>query len=203
MKRKKPTRATGQDGKPDWPKQLRFDIEYAKQQIRDHGSCDMLLVIYPRSGPPNVLYAGKNLRRDAGSKESMYGMAHLIAIATDATAFAFISEAWMAPADSPVLPSQSERREECIVACVCHRDEHDEKHWLGDMWRIERGPNGKPNGFTHIGADKMVPENFRVRDIIPDQSPNAESVMAARQALAELQNAGVVASQSVRARHDA
>lgn len=175
------------NGKIDWQKQLRFDMEFAKQMLRECGTFQMLTIIYPQDGSPIVLRPG-----NAVSKASYFRMAQLLAISCDAKAFSMMTEAWMAPADTTVAPSQSERRQEVILVVICYRDESSEKQWLGDTAIIERDASGKISGFTDFDSDSIAPEHWRTRDLLPNERPTPAVIAEAQQLLDEMLRAGAV-----------
>lgn len=185
-----PPRSKPRNGKIDWQEQLRFNVEFAKRCLRDDGTLGTFAVIHPRNGQSLIV-----VHPDAGvTKKEFFQTVMVIGVAEDAIAVALFSEAWMAPHDTVVAPSQSERRQEVIVIAICYRNEDDELEWIGGCEIIERDASGKITGTKKFDADGLGPENFRTRNIMASRRPTPAQVAEANELLRTLSEARTISA---------
>lgn len=197
---RKPNQARGADR---WTKQLRFDIEFAKQMVLEQGSCANILVVYVRGKAPMILQPPRDLSRD-----TVAGYLRAVCIAEDAEAFGFISEAWMRIVDRRdreteaehneraygIAPSQAEDRIEVVIAELVWRDDGGERRTMHEFREIVRDAKGEPVGFrpgpATPGGGKVESEGRWV-DVLTPERPTVEERARAVAALKHLAEFGL------------
>lgn len=107
----------------------------------------------------------------------------------------------MAPADTAVAPSESERRQEVFLVTICHQDEDADLHWIGDCHLIERDEAGKITGTKSMEIDGVGTENFRTRNLMPSRRPTPAQVAEANELLRRIAESGSVSATAHRRTH--
>lgn len=186
---KKPKRAGD-----DWHKQLRLDMQFAETMLMKTGEVAPLAVLHSADTVRMVPYETDV----ADTPAEFLQLVQLIAVAENAQAVSFMSEAWVAKvAKEPgegaaafqartgtIRPSKSENRTETVYVAICYRDkETGERIAIGTVREIERRANGKPAGLkpAEMGIEGWQGRAF---ELMPEAPPTPVSQSAARAALA-------------------
>src|ERR1044072_20429 len=203
MPRKKPPRATGKDGKIDWIKQLRYNMEFAKRTVLSKGEVRPMFMIM---SPTDIVLVDADMA--PGAKQGMRSLIKLMCYAYNAIGFTMISEAWMKTADDirpgesladyearTVLPSQSERRIEAVVVQSVYYDNNGERRSVMLAREIVRDAAAKPTGLT--GIDFLKDEQGDMRgpsvEILPEHRPTPAEQRKAQEVLALIHQMGGMA----------
>jgi hypothetical protein len=200
MPKRKPNVARGRDGRHDWAKQMRFDMEYAKDCLLRTGQVRPMFVIHSPVGLIPVM-------TDMGDKPNIRRIVALMCIAHDAIGLVFIGEAWMVETNQPDdkqrpgeslgeweerigVPSESDRRVEIVtVQSAFYDDATGDRSGLIEMRVIERGDDGKPSGLGRVighkhGADPNEQIKGPTFTILPERrSATPQQRELAKQAL--------------------
>jgi hypothetical protein len=198
MAKRKPNRARGKDGQHDWSKQMRFDVEYAKDALFNRAGVSPMFVIHTDD---RIIPCPTDMR----DKERIRKILRLLCMAHRAIGVVFIGEAWATRGLSPdeqmrpgeswadwdarmVPPSESDRRYEVVLVQSMFYDEAGEKRGLAEMLEIERGDDGKPSGLKPPTEHdhRVKPDNEMqgpTFDILPEQRASSYDAEIAQQVL--------------------
>jgi hypothetical protein len=197
---KKPNRAV-REGRFDWLKQHRFDVEFAKRILLTTGECRPMFVIVGkvRSSVMPALWNSDDER------DTMYLLMTLLAAADNAVGLVFIAEAWMrgvlqVPGETTaqtreramqVAPRDAEDRIEVIHVVCCYRDDAGEKQTLYSILEIERDATGKPTGTRPRNIEGISMESRLMTCLPPKEFSEDECELARRLAMDTAERAGI------------
>ena len=135
----------------DWPAQLKRDVEFSRGALLKQGSLSPMFILHC---PDEIMIIGAGWA-DAREKRRAQQMIGLLALAANASAISFISEAWSRAVmrrdretDAEheariraVAPSEAEDRTEVLIVSLTYR-ENDERHSLIRTLDMVRDANG-------------------------------------------------------------
>jgi hypothetical protein len=194
-----------------WNDRLAFDFKYAKDMLNKHGEVVAMFVVHCKSGDLKVVPAQWE---DGEQKMTLQNAVAVMAVAEEAPAISFISEAWqrkLPKADDESEDQWLERasnlsdeqrealpaKEIVIVSCVYR--ENGERHVIAASAEIVRDGDGDVTGTVDLGGDDG-PEDMTgpMVDILCPGEPTKEMIAEAKEIMATIEAAGLVVSQEVR-----
>jgi hypothetical protein len=194
-----------------WQDRLAFDFRYAKDMLTKYGEVVSMFIVHCKGGDLKVVPA----QWETGEqKMTLQNAVAVMAVAEEAPAISFISEAWQRHV--PMADDESEdqwmeradnltdeqrealpAKEIVIVSCVYR--ENGERHVIAASAEMVRDADGDVTGTVDLGG-KDGPEGLTgpMVDILCPGEPTKEMVAEAKQIMATIEAAGLIVSQEVR-----
>ena len=195
----------------NWQDRLAYDFKYAKDMLKKYGDVQPMFVVHCKDGAMKVVFARWE---DGEQKHTLQSAVVLMAVAEEAPAISFISEAWQR--HMPIADDESEdqwmerannltdeQREALpakeIVICTCAYRENGERHVIAASAEIMRDGDGDVTGTVDLGGEDG-PEDMTgpMVEILCPYEPTKEMIAKAKEIMADIEATGLVVSQEIR-----
>lgn len=193
-----------------WNERLAFDFKYAKAMLMRCGEVSPMFVVHCKGGDLKVVSA---TWEDSEQKHTLQSAVAVMAVAEEAQAISFLSEAWQRRV--PMADGESEDQwmdradnltdeqrealpatEIVIVSCVYR--ENGKRHVIAASAEIVRDEDGDVTGMVDLGGDDG-PEGLvgPMVEILSPEEPTQQMIARAREIMAAAEARGMVVSQEV------
>jgi hypothetical protein len=193
-----------------WNDRLAFDFRYAKDMLAKNGEVISMFIVHCKSGDLKIVPA---MWDNGEQKKIVQNSVAVMAVAEEAPAISFISEAWqrkLPKADDESEDQWLERADNLtdeqretlpateIVIVSCVYRENGERHVIAASAEIMRDDDGDVTGTVDLGGDDgPLDLTGPMVEILCPGEPTKRMVAEAKQIMATIEAAGMIISQEV------